>query len=622
MKKLFTNLKVALTLLLLCGVCNVWGETATYQHVFNAKPDTGNGITLSGVSWNISDTNLGSYNSGNYAGVQIGSSSKAGTIELTSASDWNYNGKTKITEIRLWLNSGGSSVSPTVTIGGTTVESDGTSVTKNSSAGKDWTKATKVTFTPTTNNTGVVVIKVSSSKAGYVCAMEIDCEESTTPTKTLESIAVSGTPTKTTYYVGEEFDHAGLTVTGTYDDASTDEITSEITWKVTPSPLTAGTTSVDVVATVGSISSAAYRVSGLTVNEAPALPSYTLVTDASTLKAGDKILIVGIESDTYYALAPYVSGNNCKRNEVSAPVDNVITTSVADITLGGDANAWTLFDGTYYLYAAGSTSSNYLKGAENATNQNAQWTIDTTNDGKATIKCVDSGVTRNIIRHNTGSDLFSCYNSGQADVYIYKLVEPQTKDITISSVGYATAYIPFAATISNEANDVKAYYVTVEGSSAKLNEITGTIPANTGVVLQGTAGTATFTETTVAATTDVTNNLLDGTTDEDGKDFEDSGFTYYILANGSDGIGFYWDGEHYDEFEGMGAHCAQYKAILAVPTSTGAAPRFFSFDEASGINAVTKENVSNGARFNLNGQVVGNGYKGIIIMNGKKFYNK
>ncbi len=163
-----------------------WGDTTTYQHVFNAKPSTGSNITLSGVSWTIAATNLGSYNSGNYAGVQLGSSKNNGSITLTSSSAWGsvtgtYYNKTKITEVRLWLNLGGTSVTPTVTIGGKAATSDGTTVVKNSSAGSDWTKATKVTFTPAADgNTGVVVINVATVKAGYICCMEIDCEEAVT----------------------------------------------------------------------------------------------------------------------------------------------------------------------------------------------------------------------------------------------------------------------------------------------------------------------------------------------------------------------------------------------------------------------------------------------------------
>ena len=177
-----------------------WGTTTTYQHIFSTKPSTGNNVALTSVNWNIAATNLGGYNSNNYAGVQIGSSKNNGSITLTSSSAWGeqsgtYYGKTKITEVRLWLNLGGTSVTPTVTIGGVSAISDGTTVSKNSSAGTDWTKATKVTFTPATNsNTGVVVIDVQTVKAGYICAMEIDCEEQGGSSLATSDLAITGAP--------------------------------------------------------------------------------------------------------------------------------------------------------------------------------------------------------------------------------------------------------------------------------------------------------------------------------------------------------------------------------------------------------------------------------------------
>ena len=153
----------------------------TYRHVFTAKPSTGDNVTLSGVSWNIQAKNLNGYNSANYAGVQFGTSGKNGQITLTSPSAWSYTADgvtvTKIKEVRLWLNLGGTSVTPSVKIGDQAANSDGKTVTKNSNAGSDWTKTTKVTFTPATGyDTGVIVIDVTSVKAGYICAIEIDAE--------------------------------------------------------------------------------------------------------------------------------------------------------------------------------------------------------------------------------------------------------------------------------------------------------------------------------------------------------------------------------------------------------------------------------------------------------------
>lgn len=153
------------------------GEIKTYRHIFNAKPTTSKNIKLSGMSWYITATNLNSYNSSNYAGVQFGTKNSKGQITLKSSSAWSYQNATTIKEVRLWLNTGGSAVTPTVTINNKAATSDGTKVVKNSGAKTDWTKTTKVTFTPVEGgDTGIIVIDVTSAKAGYICAIEIDAE--------------------------------------------------------------------------------------------------------------------------------------------------------------------------------------------------------------------------------------------------------------------------------------------------------------------------------------------------------------------------------------------------------------------------------------------------------------
>lgn len=148
----------------------------TYQHIFTTKPNIGEN-TLSNVKWTVAATNLKNYNSQYYAGVQFGTSNESGSITLTSSSAWSYDGATKVKEIRVWMNTGGSIDPATVTIGGVAASSAGT-VSKNSTAGDDYTKASKITYTPASNGTtGVIVISATNkSKAGYICAIEIDCE--------------------------------------------------------------------------------------------------------------------------------------------------------------------------------------------------------------------------------------------------------------------------------------------------------------------------------------------------------------------------------------------------------------------------------------------------------------
>ena len=199
-------------------------------------------------------------------------------------------------------------------------------------------------------------------------------------------------------------------------------------------------------------------------------------------------------------------------------------------------------------------------------------------------------------------------NYASGTTYYTTTITPQTQNVEITSAGYATAYIPFAATVEG----ATAYYVTVDGDYAKLNEINGTIPANTGVVIKGDEGTATFTESAETLAS-VEGNLLIGTAAVEGDVYDAANTTYYILSTGSNGVGFYWDPA---STAGEKANCAQYKAVLAV-SGNGAAPRFISFDEATGIEAIHSVN-ENENIYNLNGVRVNGNYKGIVIINGKK----
>lgn len=99
-------------------------------------------------------------------------------------------------------------------------------------------------------------------------------------TKKIASLAISGTPTKTKYNDGEEFDPKGLIVTGTYDDNTTATITNGITWTRTPATLAVGNTSCSVTATVNGVTSPAYEVTGLTV-----VKSISLSIDPATYTA-------------------------------------------------------------------------------------------------------------------------------------------------------------------------------------------------------------------------------------------------------------------------------------------------------------------------------------------------
>lgn len=160
--------------------------------------------------------------------------------------------------------------------------------------------------------------------------------------------------------------------------------------------------------------------------------SYELVTSESELATGDTLIFVGVKDNSYYAISPYASGNNFPSQLVDDPIDGVITipanTGNAQITLGGEKDSWTFNDGTYYLYAAGGNASkgnNYMKGTTEL-NSTSYWKFESIDSGTgAAVIDTTGSTTRPHMRFNpngTDNPIFSCYGSGQSDIYVYKKI--------------------------------------------------------------------------------------------------------------------------------------------------------------------------------------------------------
>lgn len=112
--------------------------------------------------------------------------------------------------------------------------------------------------------------------------------EKAAPAKTLTSIAITGEPAQTEYTEGETFSAEGLTVTATYDDASTAVVTADANWTFEPATLAVGTTSVTATATYNEkTASETYNV---TVKE---IPSYTYTWMVNGAEAKKSVLKEG-----------------------------------------------------------------------------------------------------------------------------------------------------------------------------------------------------------------------------------------------------------------------------------------------------------------------------------------
>lgn len=116
-----------------------------------------------------------------------------------------------------------------------------------------------------------------------------------------------------------------------------------------------------------------------------------------------------------------------------------------------------------------------------------------------------------------------------------------------------------------------------------------------------------------------TENLLIGS--DEAMTFNDANYTYYILGKSGEDFGFYWQ----KGTGGASVNNAAHKAFLRVSASNGAKFLSFTFgEETTGINGITASDAEqNGtALYNLAGQRVAKGYKGLVIKNGKKYLVK
>lgn len=183
----------------------------------------------------------------------------------------------------------------------------------------------------------------------------------------------------------------------------------------------------------------------------------------------------------------------------------------------------------------------------------------------------------------------------------------QPSAVNIGSAGYATFGYPFAVDLSGLGVGQDAYTVTVSGTTATLTSVKGMkIPANTGIILTG-SGNVTIPLTT-EATEEITGNQLlvsDGTKTGDGS-------SIYVLANGTNGVGFYKLANEQTIAAG--------KAYLKVTPPS--ASSFFDIDDGTtGITMVQGEGfMVNGSDiyYDLQGRRVAKPTKGLYIVNGKK----
>lgn len=422
--------------------------------------------------------------------------------------------------------------------------------------------------------------------------------------KVLKSIAISGEATKTTYEEGETFDPTGLVVTATYEDESTEDVTGRVEWTFNPETLVLGTTSVEVMASIGSDAiSEVYIVNGITVNEKVVL-------------VGNSIIVAEDKKNSKW-VAMTTSNINSSKSDYFESVDLVkvgdkyITTGKLDDilfyvnTMDGKTSIQNPADDKY-VQATGEKKVSYTEKEYLWSNNGEQLAAAQTEHGT--------------LQYNVGNPRFTTYfgKVGQYATIVDKSNVYEGAGIALSGTDGTHYFTTFSSDKAVEFVDATVYTVGVNENKLSLNEVKGNqVPANTGVLVQSNETNAMYVY--IESAPAIEGNLLRASVTEQtttGAD-DTKEYKYYMLSYNKDNenLGFYWG-----ENDGAAFTSKAGRAYLAVEkTNEVAAVKGFSLsDMETGVSQVCGSAANKGVIYDLQGRRVERAVRGLYIMNGRK----
>ena len=356
---------------------------------------------------------------------------------------------------------------------------------------------------------------------------------------------------------------------------------------------------------------------------------FEIVTDASSLKAGDEIVLVSNKDYVLYAMGEQRPNNRAAvelADEFKGgayPTQLASNNNVAIITLEGSSTAWNFKVDGGYLYAA-SSSSNYLK-TENAVDAagNANATITISGDKHDAAIIFNGDNKRNNLKFNNSDRLFSCYGdaNNQQTVKIYR------KTTTTPQPAAPVIWMSYSSANNLDftgKTDYTAFIATnyrAEEGVVVLTKIEK-VPSGEGILIKSNDSSKAikdiFKESDVPAnepiTTQITQMLVGA---PNGVEYilpEEGDFTNFVLAKKDGVVGFY-------KVAQQGA-LAPNKAYLQIPTASltstsGANGITFVEDGTTAIQSVTTATTDD-AWYTLQGVRVAQPTRGLYIHNGKK----
>lgn len=338
--------------------------------------------------------------------------------------------------------------------------------------------------------------------------------------------------------------------------------------------------------------------------------SFQLVTNVAELTAGDNVIIACPEKDRSISTA--TMEKFASYTVVDIIGKSLIPTAETRVFTLGNNDEYFTFENEGQFLACPSDANQLAM--QKADDTEESWTITINEEGVAVIK--NKAYTERSIQYNSSSPRFACYTSNQTDIAIYKeatseVLSTTYTPISISSIGYATMYLADAVAMPA---GVEAYIATgVNGDYLQMEQVMGTLPAETGVILKAAEGEYAFIHST-EETVDVSDNLLTGTLTN-----EDITGAGYVLSAPEGVVGLYaaklTDGKFLNNAN---------KAYLPASAVASNAP-MFSFsrggdeEDTTGIEYSSPLNsMPSTAIYDLTGRRVEKMEKGIYIVNGKK----
>ncbi len=365
---------------------------------------------------------------------------------------------------------------------------------------------------------------------------------------------------------------------------------------------------------------------------------YELVTDASTLSAGDKVVIAATGYD--YAISTKQNTNN--RGSVNVLKSGnylFVNNEVAEFTLSkGDeiidsnrdkrSDTWSLVCESMYLYAP-DPENNYLKSTQNK-ETGSNWVISIDNNSTTICtylrKGTTSGYVNRTIQYLKSNNIFSCYTINNQAVSLYSCKSSSFSthyyNLIISSAKYATYYNTTAYIMPE---GLKGYTISGEEETNKVSLVESynpgdVVPAETALLISAESeGDYALLYTNEEGTRPV-NNLLHGTSTE--TPLSGQGTYYQFSYNSeSNNLGFYWQ-----TADGASITNAANRCYLLIPTTSGIkaftlSDLINSAEEETSIISPTLSSKESNA-YSLTGLPVSPAYRGIVIKDGKKILRK